>query len=604
MISAGLPLGGGVEVKVEDLLSINLSIDCRDHRRRLEPRRHRRGVRIVARIALVAAVVIAGAVLVGCGGVVRADARAAAPESPPALTPEMPPAGRGGADLRIAQIMVSDRTPAAGGTFVLSVIVGNDGTAAAPATRVRFLRSADEEITTDDSEVGTVELPPIAVAGRAGGSVRLSAPASGGTYYYGACVEAASGESETGNNCSAAVAVVVAASGEPGQPAEPDQPAEPGSPGPASPEPGLPEPAPSGADLTVAAPMASDANPAAGASFTLSATVRNGGAEYSRTTTLRFFRSTDGTISVADREVAAVRVEALAASGSVTVSEVVSAPAPGGTFYYGACVDAAPGEAETGNNCSAAVTVTVRAPPPGNPDLRIGSTEIIRSVVLAEPLYVNRTIAMRVAVQNAGGGFSSVTTLRLYVSTSQAVPVSDRTEVLTVAIPQIVASGEFVAFRGLNTPATGGTYHYRVCVDAVVDESDTTNNCGDTVQLQVHADAADFAVGATTSGSTVSAGGTFSIEVRVWNLGTIPSDTATLRYYRSVDATISSADTELNTVAGPPIASGDRRSRSYSLQVTAPGTAGTYYYGACVDEAPNEAVTTNNCSRAVSVTVQ
>ena len=565
------------------------------------------GDTVTARIALVAAVVIAGAVVVGCGGVVRAGAPAAAPESPPAATTErpevVPPAGGGGADLRIAQIMVSDRNPAAGGTFVLSVIVGNDGTAAAPATRVRFVRSADEEITTDDSEVGMVELPPIAVAGRAGGSAVVSAPESGGTFHYGACVEAVSGESETGNNCSAAVAVVVAASGEPGQPAEP------GSPGPASPEPGLPEPgppepAPSGADLTVAAPMASDPNPAAGASFTLSATVRNGGAEYSRTTTLRFFRSTDGTISVADTEVAAVRVEALAASGSLTGSVVVSAPAAGGTFHYGACVDAVRNESETGNNCSAAVTVTVRAPPPGNPDLRIGSTEIIRSVVLGEPLYVNRAIAMRVAVQNAGGGVSSGTTLRLYVSTSQAVPVSDRTEVLTVAIPQIVASREFVAFRGLNTPATGGTYHYRACVDAVATESDTTNNCGDAVELQVHADAADFAVGATTSVSTVSAGGTFSIEVRVWNLGTIPSDTATLRYYRSVDATISSADTELNTVAVPQIASGNRRSRSYSLQVTAPGTAGTYYYGACVDEAPNEAVTTNNCSRAVSVTVQ
>ena len=273
--------------------------------------------------------------------------------------------------------MVSDRNPAAGGSFVLSVIVGNDGTAAAPATRVRFLRSADEAITTDDSEVGTVELPPIAVAGRAGGSVRLSAPASGGTYYYGACVEAVSGESETGNNCSAAVAVVVAASGEPGQPAEPDQPAEPGSPGPASPEPGLPDPAQSGADLTVAAPMASDPNPAAGASFTLSATVRNRGTRSSGAATLRFFRSTDGTISVADTEVAVAHVEALAASGSVTRSVVVSAPASGGTFYYGACVQTIfRAEIDTGNNCSHAVTVTVPAPPPGTPDLRIVATEI------------------------------------------------------------------------------------------------------------------------------------------------------------------------------------------------------------------------------------
>ena len=546
---------------------------------------------IAARIALVAAVAIAGAVLAGCGGVVRAGAPAAAPESPPALTPEMPevvpPAGRGGADLLIVEIMVSDRNPAAGGAFVLSVIVGNDGTAAAPATGVRFLRSADEEITTDDSEVGTVELPPIAVAGRAGGSVRLSAPASGGTYYYGACVEAVSGESETGNNCSAAVAVVVAASGEPGQPAEP----------------GSPEPASSGVDLTVAAPMASDANPAAGASFTLSATVRNRGTARSGLTSLRFFRSTDATITVADtEEYGIIPVTGLAASGSVTKWAVVSAPASGGTYYYGACVDAALGETDTGNNCSPAVTVTVRAPPPGNPDLRIGFTEV---VPFSRTLYVSNRIGIGAAVQNAGGGVSSGTTLRIYVSTSQAVAASDRTEAGTVAVPQIVASRKFGASKSLNAPRTGGTWYYRACVDAVATESDTTNNCGEVVELEVHDAAPDFRVIVRTASATVSPGDSFSIEVTVWNFGSIPSDTTTLRYFRSVDDTISSADTELDTAVVAALGvSGAAPYRRYSLQVSAPDTAVTYYYGACVDAAPNEVITTDNCTSAISVTVQ
>ena len=570
-------------MKVEDLRLI----DCIDQPLRLEPRRHRRGSMIAARIAFAAGIAIAGAVLAGCGGVVRAGAPAAAPESPPALTPERPPAGRGGADLLIAEIMVSDRNPAAGGTFVLSVIVGNDGAAAAPATGVRFLRSADEEITTADSEVGTVELPPIAVAGRAGSSVRLSAPASGGTYYYGACVEAVSGESETGNNCSAAVAVVVAASGEPGQPAEP------GSPGPASP----------GADLTVAAPMASDPNPAAGAPFTLSATVRNRGTRSSGAATLRFFRSTDGTITVADTEVAGAHVGALAASGSVTASQVVSAPAAGGTFYYGACVQTIFGaEVDTGNNCSPAVTVTVRAPPPGNPDLRIGSTEVTKTGRPGYPLYVNRRITMRVAVQNAGGGVSSGTTLRLHVSTSQAVPASDRTEAVTVVTPQIVASGEFDAFRSLSAPGTGGTYFYRACVDAVEGESDTTNNCGEVVELKIHDDAPDFRVVRLTTSGTVSPGDSFSIEVGVWNFGSIPSDTATLRYYRSADDTIGSGDTELDTDEVPELRT--QRNSVHSLELTAPATPGAYHYGACVDEAPLEAVTTDNCTTAIRITVQ
>ena len=40
-----------------------------------------------------------------------------------------------------------------------------------------------------------------------------------------------------------------------------------------------------------------------------------------------------------------------------------------------------------------------------------------------------------------------------------------------------------------------------------------------------------------------------------------------------------------------------------SITLTAPSTAGTYYYGACVDSETGESDTTNNCSAAVTVTV-
>ena len=38
-------------------------------------------------------------------------------------------------------------------------------------------------------------------------SINLRAPSSAGTYYYGACVESVSDETDTGNNCSSAVTV-------------------------------------------------------------------------------------------------------------------------------------------------------------------------------------------------------------------------------------------------------------------------------------------------------------------------------------------------------------------------------------------------------------
>ena len=41
------------------------------------------------------------------------------------------------------------------------------------------------------------------------GSINLTAPLSAGTYYYGACVDSVSGESDTNNNCSTGVRVTV-----------------------------------------------------------------------------------------------------------------------------------------------------------------------------------------------------------------------------------------------------------------------------------------------------------------------------------------------------------------------------------------------------------
>ena len=43
---------------------------------------------------------------------------------------------------------------------------------------------------------------------------------------------------------------------------------------------------------------------------------------------------------------------------------------------------------------------------------------------------------------------------------------------------------------------------------------------------------------------------------------------------------------------------------SESIDVTAPLTAGTCYYGACVDAVTDESDTTSNCSSSVIVTVR
>ena len=104
-----------------------------------------------------------------------------------------------------------------------------------------------------------------------------------------------------------------------------------------------------------------------------------------------------------------------------------------------------------------------------------------------------------------------------------------------------------------------------------------------------------------TLADTLNAGEPFTLDVTVRNQGNARSGSTTLRYYRSSDATISTSDT---VVGSDPVGGLAALTDSHELiNLNAPSTAGTYYYGACVDSVPRESDTTNNCSAGVRVTV-
>ena len=124
---------------------------------------------------------------------------------------------------------------------------------------------------------------------------------------------------------------------------------------------GMPPPPTTGPDLVVQSPSVSDSSLNVGQAFTLRATVRNQGNRRSAATTLRYYRSSDATISTADTGVGTDAVSGLSASGTSSESIGLTAPSSAGTYYYGACVATVSGESNTGNNCSSGVRVTVSA---------------------------------------------------------------------------------------------------------------------------------------------------------------------------------------------------------------------------------------------------
>jgi hypothetical protein len=122
-------------------------------------------------------------------------------------------------------------------------------------------------------------------------------------------------------------------------------------------------------DLTVTAPSVSDTTPTTTQTITGFATINNVGGAQSAATTLRYYRSTNSTISTADTQIATDAQAIINPGASVVRSEPFIFSATAGTYWYGACVDTVAGETVTNNQCSPAVQVTVTdtEPPLPNP---------------------------------------------------------------------------------------------------------------------------------------------------------------------------------------------------------------------------------------------
>ena len=108
---------------------------------------------------------------------------------------------------------MSDNSLTTGQSFTLRATVRNEGAGRSQRTTLRYYRSSNSNIASSDTEVGTDAVGELAASGTSAESIRLNAPSSPGTHYYGACVDSVSDESDTSNNCSAGVRVTVSSGG-------------------------------------------------------------------------------------------------------------------------------------------------------------------------------------------------------------------------------------------------------------------------------------------------------------------------------------------------------------------------------------------------------
>ena len=351
-----------------------------------------------------------------------------------------------------------------------------------------------------------------------------------------------------------------------------------------------------------------------GDTFRLETVIRNHGKAAATPATLSYYTSSDDTISRADTEIKTETLPRIAAGGTLERSVHLTAPDTPGTYYYGVCVNTVAAEADTTHNCSSATAITVKGA-----DLMIFDAPQVSKNTLKS----GETLSVNTRVWNRGRIPSPQTTLRYYLSEDETLSLDD-TEVASDTVPPLSGRGAHPSRRRadlsktLTAPETSGTYAYIVCVDATPGDTDTVNNCSQPIPITVEAQAPTSMIPPTTKrdtpqiqgpdlvipsarveSPTVMIGGGVRLHITLTNQGTNAAPATTIRYYRSLDATISAADTELRAVNVGQLNPGEIIA-PWALLLS-PTVSGAYYYGACVDAVASESDTSNNCSSGIKV---
>ena len=250
---------------------------------------------------------------------------------------------------------------------------------------------------------------------------------------------------------------------------------------------------------------------------------------------------------------------------------------------------------------------------PRPPDLEIRDFDVSN-----DDVKPGEEFRLEAEIRNNGPGKSEPTEIYFYYQTL------DKEEDIRVAgkgkaeVPSLRKDERREVFLTVTAPMTPHTdYDYGAILPPDIPDTydaelvDPTrqirlNNIAEVVRVEVRSDP-DLIVESISVRDgevTLTPGEAFTLEATLRNQGIgEPERNATLHYYRSWDASISTRDREVGT---DTVSSGNldtNETEDESIRLTAPTEPGIYYYGACVD-LKYESDTDNNCSGSVAITVR
>ncbi|MBR1088699.1 M10 family metallopeptidase C-terminal domain-containing protein, partial [Bradyrhizobium manausense] len=365
-------------------------------------------------------------------------------------------------------------------------------------------------------------------------------------------------------------------------------------------------------DLTASFDSVSSTTIAPGGSTSVDFWVVNFGKAPAAASISGLYLSTDATITTGDTLLTTVASPGLSANGTTgyydhqTVSLALPANLAPGTYYIGGIADYnnAISESNEANNNHDATRITVTAPAaPAKPDLTASFDSVSSTTIAA-----GGSTSVDFWVVNFGKAAAAASISGLYLSTDATITTGD-TLLTTVASPGLSANGAPGYYDhqtvSLALPAnlSPGTYYIGGLADYnnAISESNEANNNHDVTQITVTAPAAPAKPDLTASfdsvsSTTIAPGGSTNVDFWVVNFGKAAAAASISGLYLSTDATITTGDTLLTTVASPGLsangAPGYYDHQTVSLALPANLSPGTYYIGGLADY--NNAISESN----------
>lgn len=227
---------------------------------------------------------------------------------------------------------------------------------------------------------------------------------------------------------------------------------------------------------------------------------------------------------------------------------------------------------------------------------------VINPGVNASELTPGQSFNISATVSNQGDAVAATTILRYYRSDDDTITTTD-TELGSNVIPALAAAGQSAQDLDSTAPPVDGTYWTGACVEPVPGESDTDNQCSLAVEITVTTPTAPdlIVINPGVSKANLEPNEAFTFDATAKNQGDAASAASTLRYYLSTDAVVDTSDTELGSDAIPALS--PATDSTQDLQTTAPGGAGDYWLGGCVEVVAGESDPANQCSASVQISV-